>query len=212
MALVTPYTLKASLRKSMLRTLKSMSEADIEAQSIQVAQILFKEKFFREAKSIGCYLSMGKGELRTNHIVSDILQRGIRLFTPYIPEGENSEMRMLRLHSTADLEACPLDKWGILDPSPTRRDANGEAREDAMDWGIQPLDLILIPGVAFDRDCNRIGASVYLYRSELTPFAVALALSPQILRADSVPTTELDFRLDGIVSPEGIIWREGVQE
>lgn len=38
-------------------------------------------------------------------------------------------MHMLRLYSPADLEACPLDKWGILDPG-TRRYDKDERRED----------------------------------------------------------------------------------
>lgn len=81
-------------------------------------------------------------------------------------------MHMLRLYSTEDLEACPLDKWGILDPGETRRDPGreGEKRQDGeplpghasyvltpvMDADAAPLDVILVPGVAFDKDCNRV--------------------------------------------------------
>lgn len=56
------------------------------------------------------------------------------LYTPYLPPrtDETPAMHMLRLYNTADLEACPLDKWGILDPGETRRDAGheGEKRQD----------------------------------------------------------------------------------
>lgn len=84
-------------------------------------------------------------------------------------------MHMLRLYNTADLEACPLDNWGILDPGETRRDPGheGEKRQDGgslpghaswrawlltsvMDSDAAPLDVILVPGVAFDKDCNRV--------------------------------------------------------
>ena len=81
-------------------------------------------------------------------------------------------MRMLRLYSKADLEQCPLDKWGILDPGQSRRDIiskdkrqDGELRESystlvahqvVMDTDIDPLDLVLLPGVAFDENCNRV--------------------------------------------------------
>lgn len=84
-------------------------------------------------------------------------------------------MHMLRLYNTADLEACPLDKWGILDPGETRRDpgCEGEKRQDGeplpvtqpwraevltavLDGDAAPLDVILVPGVAFDKDCNRV--------------------------------------------------------
>jgi 5-formyltetrahydrofolate cyclo-ligase len=74
-----------------------------------------------------------------------VLNIGVKLYTPYLPPplltpatslssadprtSATSDMRMLRLYSRADLEACPLDKWGILDPGETRRDT-GEKRED----------------------------------------------------------------------------------
>lgn len=42
---------------------------------------------------------------------------------------------------------------------------------------------------------------------------VALALTPQMLPPDQeVPMTETDFQLDGVLSPEGMVWREGAKE
>jgi 5-formyltetrahydrofolate cyclo-ligase len=39
---------------------------------------------------------------------------------------------------------------------------------------------------------------------------VALALSPQILPpGQEVPMTSTDFQLNGVLSPSGMIWREG---
>lgn len=43
-------------------------------------------------------------------------------------------------------------------------------------------------------------------RAILTP--VALALEPQVID-EPVPVTEDDFTLDGVVSPNGIVWRDG---
>lgn len=95
------------------------------------------------------------------------------LYTPYIPpesfvSGANPLMHMLKLYNSDDLEACPLDKWGILDPSTHRRDID-EKREDGecnecplmtvMDATAPDLDVILIPGVAFDKECNRVSAA-----------------------------------------------------
>lgn len=37
---------------------------------------------------------------------------------------------MLRLYSTQDLENCPLDRWGIVDPGVERRDMDKSLRED----------------------------------------------------------------------------------
>ncbi|WWC67405.1 5-formyltetrahydrofolate cyclo-ligase [Kwoniella pini CBS 10737] len=229
MSIAAAFARKATLRKSMLRTLKGMSDADIEKLSQAVFRILLDQSFFKEAKSIGCYLSMKHGELRTNRIVDHILKRGSTLYTPFIPsttshspEAQGSvpsqDMRMLRLYSPADLEKCPLDKWGILDPGEMRNDREGEERENVMNRSAPPLDVILVPGVAFDEECNRLGRGKAYYDRFLlsytskhrSPLLVALALSPQILETgEKVPTTEHDFRLDGVISPEGIVWRQG---
>lgn len=125
---------------------------------------------------------MARGELRTTDIVADLLDKGSTLvmrkltpgkalYTPYLPPsaltGEDNLMYMLRLYSPSDLAACPTDKWGILDPGTKRHDIEG-AREDGvvpipvelmtvMDPAAPPLDLILVPGVAFDAHCNRVG-------------------------------------------------------
>jgi len=41
-----------------------------------VFNILANSPFYRAATNVGCYLSMQKGELRTDGIVSDLLSNG----------------------------------------------------------------------------------------------------------------------------------------
>ncbi|OCF44982.1 5-formyltetrahydrofolate cyclo-ligase [Kwoniella heveanensis CBS 569] len=214
MSTAATFALKSSLRKGMLKTLKGMSDGDVQRQSESVLRILKEQEFFNKARTVGCYLSMKHGELRTDGIVDQLLQRDA---LPSVSEVQATEpeMKMLKLYNPADLAACPLDKWGILDPGLERRDVEGTLRDDSMEVD-EPLDLILIPGVAFDEECNRLGRGKAYYDRFLlsytskkpSPLLVALALSPQILPSgERVPTTELDFRLDGVISPEGIVWR-----
>lgn len=40
-----------------------------------VSQRLFGLDIYKKAKRVGCYLSMSKGELQTNNIISDLLNR-----------------------------------------------------------------------------------------------------------------------------------------
>ncbi|KLT43909.1 putative 5-formyltetrahydrofolate cyclo-ligase [Cutaneotrichosporon oleaginosum] len=211
------FARKAALRKGMLRTLRQMPEDAVASQSAAVARILVQQDWYKSAQTVGCYLSMARGELRTTEIVADLLANGKALYTPYLPPaaiaGEDNLMHMLRLYSPADLAACPTDKWGILDPGTQRHDAAGP-REDAMDG--PPLDLILVPGVAFDAHCNRLGRGKAFYDRFLAtytaqrrrPLLMALALEPQLIDED-VPVTPDDFTLDGVVSPRGVVWRDG---
>jgi 5-formyltetrahydrofolate cyclo-ligase len=78
------------------------------------------------ACSLGC---------RYANVVAEVQDK--KLYIPYLPPAasvpsaaeQTPTMDMLRLYSIADMEACPLDKWGILDPGMHRRDLQGE-RED----------------------------------------------------------------------------------
>lgn len=176
---------------------------------------------------------MAHGELRTNLIVDHLLKRGTSLYTPYIPApsarthnpsapspsspSPEQDMRMLRLYSTQDLENCPLDRWGIIDPGVERKDVEKSLREDAMSSKASPMDLILIPGVAFDEECNRLGRGKAYYDRFLQsytstrprPLLMAIALEPQMLSpGEKVPTLDWDFQLDGVISPSGIVWRK----
>lgn len=40
------------------------------------------------------------------------------------------DMQMLRLYNKEDLNACPLDKWGIVDPGRTRKDVGEETQRE----------------------------------------------------------------------------------
>ena len=80
-----------------------------------------------------------------------------------------------------------------------------------------PLDLILVPGVAFDRSGNRCGRGRGFYDRFLAklqqktesgtiprmPTLAGLCLQEQLV--EQVPTDENDFVLDYVVCPEGVL-------
>lgn len=58
-------------------------------------------------------------------------------------------MTMVKLNSWEDFLSLPVNKWNIPEPPAD------QVREDALDK--QGLDLIIVPGVGFDVEGNRIG-------------------------------------------------------
>ncbi len=71
------------------------------------------------------------------------------------------------------------------------------------------IDVVIVPGVAFDRSGNRLGQGKGYYDRLLPRLAAArigVAYSCQIV--DVVPTTIHDVRMDAIVTEEGIITPE----
>lgn len=81
-----------------------------------------------------------------------------------------------------------------------------------------PLELILLPGVAFDPTLSRIGhgkgyydrfislAAAHALRHERPrPMLIALALREQLLDPGAVPMAEHDWKVDAIVTPDGVV-------
>ena len=72
-------------------------------------------------------------------------------------------MDMLRLYSLQDMKACPLDKWGILDPGTGRRDAEGErengtfSHANALENSIEltPSNVSSVAGLGSHPDSRR---------------------------------------------------------
>jgi 5-formyltetrahydrofolate cyclo-ligase len=121
---------------------------------------------YRDAKRISVYLSMPSGEIQTDEIVRHALSAGKDVFVPYLhrneqaeaPSGESASgvpkkvMDMVRLRGVGDYEGLERDAWGI----PTVTEVEGRERvlggsgEGGGEGRIVSLDLMLMPGVAFE--------------------------------------------------------------
>lgn len=121
-------------------------------------------KPYQSAQRIGIYLSMQGKEIQTNALVEDALERGKSVFVPYIhrqPGTKESEMQMFLLHSKQEYLALSRDKWGI----PSLPATSIASRENSFGGkGIKSdpsddktLDMIIVPGMAFDFSFRRLG-------------------------------------------------------
>lgn len=117
------------------------------------------------------YLSMPQGEISTTGVVRQALLKGKKVFVPYIHKSSalgslGPSMDMLALHSQEDLDSLQRDAWGIPtlsdDSLCDRENALGRLgpspADDAGENGVfEGLDLILMPGMAFDHANGRLG-------------------------------------------------------
>jgi 5-formyltetrahydrofolate cyclo-ligase len=189
------------------------------------------------SKRVGIYLSMPTGEIQTDAIVRHALQCGKQVFVPYLhkssnasPECPRSVMEMVDLKSLSDYESLRRDSWGIPTISTKTVDEREHILEESKKITGQ-VDIILMPGVAFDIDpksgfVRRLGHGkgfydYFLHRyvkargsvgneSKDTPapypLLFGLALREQFLYSEtdpSVPTGEHDNLLHGVVLGSG---------
>ncbi|KAF9225726.1 nagb/rpia/CoA transferase-like protein [Gyrodon lividus] len=159
---------------------------------------------------------MPTAEAQTMALISNILANdGKKLFVPSLTSN-NGHMEFVRLYSEEDFRTLPTGLWGI--PEPTVEWEN-DKRQNVLDSSCEDLDLILLPGVAFDRSLSRLGHGKGYYDRFLSsyvnaikrprPLLIALSLQQQLLDAGQVPVTEYDWNMDMIITPKDMITKEG---
>ncbi|KAF1832551.1 nagb/rpia/CoA transferase-like protein [Decorospora gaudefroyi] len=172
---------KKELRKKIRHMLKELPEAAAASQTTNATKTLLSMPEYQAARRISVYLSMPGGEISTRDIVRDALDQGKKVFVPYTYNLQNpkagqpkSIMDMVALQSMEDFESLESDKWGIPTPSEDSLSSrancfggtgitNGET--PATEHG---LDLIVMPGMAFDSHFGRLGHGKGFYDYFLT--------------------------------------------
>ena len=194
--------MKKVLRDRMRKELALIPLETIREQSIHVCRIITEMQCIKEAKSVSVYLNMPHSEIDTSHIIPTLFQQGKRVF---IPRCNGNIMQMVRMQDMNEIIELPRKKWNIPEPP---LDKHYEVAYEP-----EELDVILMPGLAFDRGGWRLGHGKGYYDKYLSqikenrfkkPVTVALALNQQII-ASAVPRDEYDQRPDIIVSSESVI-------
>ncbi|EOY20297.1 5-formyltetrahydrofolate cyclo-ligase isoform 3 [Theobroma cacao] len=169
---------------------------------------IFKQKRILRSKVRQALKSMDPS-LRSQEDGS-MLQTAKKLYVPRV-EDKNCNMRMFHISRIDDLVG---NSMSILEPAPV--DADGNEREDVM-HANDAVDLVIMPGLAFDRSGRRLGRGGGYYdcflknykelakeRNWKQPLFVALSYSVQIID-EVIPVTANDALVDALVSPCGVV-------
>lgn len=206
MASNTLIAVKSALRKDVKSCLKTMSPEEIEGKSGAIVSRLFAMPAYAKSQVVCCYLSMPSSEVMTAAIVQSCFDAHKRLFIPKVTGKEARDIHMLEVVNEVQLQSFPKSKWGIPEP-PMELVA---AHPDGSELGI--IDLVILPGIAFDAACHRLGHGKGYYDCFLdrliarnlecsgpVPALIGLAFDEQIV--DSIPIEAHDKRLDFIITP-----------
>ncbi|XP_059570583.1 5-formyltetrahydrofolate cyclo-ligase isoform X1 [Alligator mississippiensis] len=187
---------KRALRAELRRRLRALSEVEKRRQSRLLGRQVIGHPKYKESQRIAVFLSM-QDEIQTEDIIKDIFKQGKECFIPqYKPQSNH--MDMLKLVSVEEISSLPVTSWNILQPS------DDDIREEALSRG--GLDLILMPGLGFDKNGNRLGRGKGYYDTYLErcmkhprgkPYTIALAFKEQI--CESVPVSENDIQIDEVL-------------
>lgn len=172
---------KKEVRKLIRELKKQYSSEQKKEMSELVWRRVEEDVHFRQAKVVLGYWSMDD-EVFTH----DFLNRWSKEKTILLPCVKGDELEIRYFEGAEKL--CPGEAFGIGEPV-------GELCTD-----LDQIDVILVPGVAFDGQCNRLGRGRGYYDRILKNtggYKIGICFDFQYLT--SVPTDDYDVKMDRVI-------------
>jgi 5-formyltetrahydrofolate cyclo-ligase len=182
--------IKEKIRKEIKEKRRRQSKEENRKKSKEIKEKLFGLKEYRDAKTVLFYVSYD-GEVFTHDMIKESLKEK-RVVVP-ISDPKNCSLTLSELRSWGDLVE---GSYGILEPE---KDCNKEIP-------VENIDLIIVPGVAFDLNGNRLGHGKGYYDSLLRRnrdvLTIGLAFEFQVI--DSIPIEKHDIPVGIIITEKRI--------
>ena len=184
---------KKLIRERMHKQRNSLSFEEVREKSKKIKDTLFSLSYIKESNKIMTYVSF-KNEVSTIDIINELLKMGKEIIVP-ICDTKDYTLIPSRILSMDELS---VSYFGIMEP------------KEPFIRPVEPkdIDVILVPGLAFDRNRNRLGHGKGFYDRFLRgvkddAIKIALAYDFQIL--DSIPAEDWDIPMDLIITNKGIV-------
>ena len=192
---------KAEIRRQAIARRKAQPNKD--EASRQIVATLVGLDAYHQARTVMFYVDM-RSEVRTRAYLPTALAAGKRIVVPYcLPD-------QLGLFRLADLDELETGVFRILEP---RSDLRGvpEKRVTAGE-----LDLVVVPGLAFDRRGARLGYGAGYYDKllrQVRPDTRLWALAFECQLFSELPVEAHDVLVDQVITEQTIYvcqqWRSG---
>ena len=185
-----------TLRESHRAARKRLSEEQQAAAAAAISSLITAQEFYQTATKIAFYLAVD-GEIDPKPLLSQALAEGKTCFLPIAGQHDEQLLSFAPYDSATELME---NRWGIAEPH-------------APAIAVSPIgfDLVLVPLVAFDRECYRLGMGKGFYdrtfsfkTSNRTSQPLLIGLAHECQLAEGLPNENWDVSLDAVVTAEKI--------
>ncbi|MBI4357777.1 MAG: 5-formyltetrahydrofolate cyclo-ligase [Candidatus Omnitrophica bacterium] len=182
---------KQRIRSEVRAELRTRGGVERLRKSRSIVAKIQKMDVFQQARTIMFYYATEE-EVATQELIEVALESGKQVTLPYIDQATD-EIRPSIVRSLND--DLGRGSYGIMEPKPGKR----------RSIELNQIDLIFVPGLAFDHKCHRLGRGKGYYDRflETVPPHVkrfGLAFDFQVL--DSIPVSDSDVSLDEVITNE----------
>lgn len=185
---------KKELRKHLLTERQNLSREQRTPLDAAILKRVTELPEVQAADTILLYLDF-RGEVESDGMIEYCLAEGK---TPLAPVTFKEERKMIpvRITSLSDLRE---GAYGIREP----------LHLPELEVDIEQIDLVILPGVGFDRKGGRLGYGGGYYDRflpKLRPQVPKIAVAYEMQVVESVPMEPHDTLLDALVTEKGV-WR-----
>ena len=182
---------KAQARRLIRERVARLRPEDRQAKSLRIARSVLALPEVRAAQVVMAFLSL-PDEVDTEPLIRGLRQAGKSVAVPHTDLG-SGQIVPVRLEPGAEL--CPA---ALRVPEPADRE----------EVPVGELDVVVVPGRAFDREGQRLGRGRgfydrFLARSECGALRLAVAYGCQVLEA--LPHGPQDVPVDLLVTEDEVL-------
>jgi len=190
------YSEKQKIRKQMLLLRDGMTREEVEFLSKEIIDRVYSMQQFKESNLIMSYVNF-RNEVKTVDFIDKCISLGKKVAVPKIVDTGEKRQEIIAVQITG-VSHLAKGKFGILEP--------GEKNLAVIDPSC--LDFIVVPGIAFDLNKNRLGFGKgfydrFLSRTNTRCIKVGLAYEMQII--ESLPFSHYDIPLDFVVTEKRML-------
>ena len=183
------YFEKSSIRKKYIDLRKNIKDRD--RKSLKILNSLIGTKEYKNSKVIGLYKSL-ESEVNTADFLNYFLVDGKIVAFPKV---KGNALVFYKIDGAND--TFEKSKFGVYEPK-------GNKEKLVQDSDI---DLLIVPGICFDKFKNRVGFGKGFYDRFLAKTNVkniAICFEEQVIKNGTIKTTKEDIRVQKIITEENI--------
>lgn len=180
---------KEYIRKEILSRLRKHPEEERKRKSGIIRDKLFASGEYKKAHAVMFYLSRDE-EVATRRMIEEAIKSGKKVALPRC-ETETKEIVAAELKKA--WKGLELGPYGIYQP---KKDTSAEIP-------LEKIDLVIVPGVAFDDKFSRLGRGKGYYDrflKKLPPGTKTIGLCFDFQRVKSLPAKSHDFPVSKVIS------------
>ena len=170
--------MKEQLRKEFLNKRNDLTKEEVISKSKVIIEKLKQDSAYKNAKTIMFYVSKDN-EVFTHDLIKETDKKIV------VPKMIDNKIECCKIDNFDELE---LGSYDILEPKECKK------------CNLDEIDLIIVPGIVFDKENHRIGFGGGYYDDLLKNckcLKIGLAYEFQII--DNFPKDEWDIKVDKVV-------------